>query len=195
MPYPVVHVLFFVFCINASAVNAIIRSAFRRELSLSDSIQILFLLSIGGLFALFPDVPVVYNLLVNNDTGHGWIGPIATHSFMFSSSSILLGTLAGLIAYRKFSKAVYIGLFAESAFLSHLLLDDVFDGGCKYLYPIYNRDLGISSMMNIRFPETDFFHYLIGSFISVLFFYFIITMAQFALNQLGVKCRYKSKNN
>lgn len=193
MPYPVVHVLFFILCISAPAIDAIIRSAFRRELLLSDSIQILLLLSIGGLSALLPDFPAAYNLIVNGTSGHGWIGPVPTHSFLFSFSAILFGTLAGLIAYRNFSKALYMGLFAEAAFLSHLLLDDIFSGGCKYLYPISNKDIGISAMMSVRFQEADFSQYLIKSFVSVFFFSSIILMALLALNQLGFEHRYKSK--
>ena len=69
---------------------------------------------------LLPDIPAVYNLIVNGNSGHCWIGPVPTHSLLFSFSAILFGTLAGLIAYGKFSKAIYLGIFAEAAFLSHL---------------------------------------------------------------------------
>lgn len=193
MPYPVVHVLFFVFCISAAAVYAVIRSAFRRELLLSDSIQIIFLLSIGILSALLPDVPGVYNLIVNDNIGHCWIGPVPTHSLLFSFSALIYGTLAGLIAYGKFRKAIYVGLFAEAAFLSHLWLDDAHDGSCAYLYPIYNRSISVFSLMAVTYPESDLFHYLIKSFVSVFFIAFIIMIALFALSQLGFEFRYRSE--
>jgi LexA-binding, inner membrane-associated putative hydrolase len=193
MPYPVVHVLFFVFCISAAAVYAVIRSSFRRELLLSDSIQIIFLLSIGTLSALLPDVPAVYNLIVNDNAGHCWIGPVPTHSILFSFSALIYGTLAGLIAYGKFRKAIFVGLFAEAAFLSHLWLDDAHDGNCAYLYPIYNKSISVFSLMAVTYPESDLFHYLIKSFISVFFIAFIIMIALFALSQLGFEFRYRSE--
>ncbi len=136
MPYPVVHVLFFVFCINAVAVYATVRSLFRRELSFRGSMNLLLLLSVGSLCALFPDIMIVYNLLVNGTMEHCWIGPVPTHSLLFSFPAILFGIIAGYAIYRKLGKAIYLGLFAEAAFLSHLLLDDISEGGCEYLYPI-----------------------------------------------------------
>jgi len=193
MPYPVVHVLFFVLYISAPAVYAIIISIFRSELSLRDSIQILLLLSIGSLSALLPDVPAVYNLIVNDNIKHCWIGPVSTHSFLFSFSALLYGTLAGLVAYGKFRKAIYLGLFAEAAFLSHLWFDDARDGSCIYLYPIYNKSISIVSLMDVTLPEVDLFHFLLKSFVSVFFFSFIIMMALFALNKLGFEFRYRSE--
>jgi hypothetical protein len=193
MPYPVVHVLFFVLCISAPAVYAIIISIFRRELSLKDSIQILLLLFIGSLSALLPDVPAVYNLIVNDNIRHCWIGPVPTHSFLFSFFALLYGMLAGLIAYGKFRKAVYLGLFAEAAFLSHLWLDDAHEGSINYLYPLYNKSISVFSLMNVSFAESDLFHYLIKSFVSVFFISLMIMMALFALSQLGFEFRYRSE--
>ena len=193
MPYPVVHVLFFVFCISAAAVYATVRSIFRRELSLRDSMRILFLLLMGSLCALLPDIMAVYNLLVNGTLEHVRIGLIPTHSFLFSSSAILFGTLTGYIVYGNFGKAVCVGLFGEAAFLSHLLLDDIGEGGCAYFYPTYNRRFSIFSMMDVSFQGTGFFHYLIKSFLPVFFFCFIIMMALFALNKLGFEFKYRSE--
>jgi len=193
MPYPVVHILFFILCVSAPAVYAIIRSILRRELSLRNSIQVLLLLSIGSLSALLPDIPAVYNLILNGNSGHCWIGPVPTHSFLFSFSAFLYGTLAGLIAYGKFNKAIYLGIFAEVAFISHLLLDDAHEGSCTYLYPIYNKSISIFSLMNVGFYENSLFYYLMKSFVSVFFIFFILMMALFALNQLGFEFKYKSE--
>jgi hypothetical protein len=191
MPYPVVHVLFFVFCISAVAVYAIIRSAYYREFSLKDSIYFLLLLSIGSLSALLPDVPAVYNLIINDNAGHIWIGPIPTHSFLFSLSALLYGTLAGLIAYGKLNRAIYLGFFAEAAFLSHLLLDDARGWSCIYLYPLCKESISVFSLMDVT-PEVGLSHFLVKSFVSVFFFSFIIMMALLALNQLGFEFRYRS---
>lgn len=193
MPYPVVHVLFFVFCISAAAVYAIIRSIFRGELSLRDSIYVLLLLSIGSLSALLPDVPAVYNLIIHENAGHCWIGPVPTHSFLFSSFALLCGTLTGLIAYRKFSKAIYLGLFAEAASLSHLLLDDAFEKGCEYIYPIYSGKISLFSLMDVGFHGNGLFNYLLKSFLSVFFFSLIMMIALFALSRLGFEFKYRSE--
>jgi hypothetical protein len=193
MPYPVVHVLFFVFCISAAAVYATVRSIFRSELSLKNSMQILFLLIIGSLCALFPDIMAVYNLLVNGTLEHVRFGSFPTHSFIFGFSAILFGTLTGYIVYGKFGKALCLGLFGEAAFLSHLLLDDIGEGGSAYFYPLYNRKFSIFSTIDVSFHGTGIFHYLIKSFLPVTFFCFVIMMALFALNQLGFEFKYRSE--
>lgn len=191
MPYPVAHVLFFVFCISAVAVYATVRSIFHRELSFKDLPQLLLLLFVGSLSTLFPDITAVYNLLVNGNLEHCWIGSVPTHSFLFGFSAILFGTLVGYFAYRKFDKAIYLGLFAESAFLTHLLLDDVGEGGCNYLYPVYDGRISIFSLIDAGFQENGLILYLIKSFVSVFFVCFVIMMALFALNQLGFEFKYR----
>ena len=193
MPYPVVHVLFFVFCINAVAVYAAVRSFFRRELSFKSSMHLLLLLSVGSLCALFPDIMIVYNLFVNGTMEHCSVGPVPTHSILFSFPAILFGTITGYAIFREPGRAIYLGLFAEAAFLSHLLLDDISEGGCEYLYPLYDKDISVFSMMDISFQETGLFHYLIASFVSVFFICCIIMMALFALNQFGFEFKYKSE--
>jgi membrane-bound metal-dependent hydrolase YbcI (DUF457 family) len=192
MPYPVVHILFFVFCICAVAVNATIRSFLHSELSSRDLKQILFLLLVGSLSSLLPDLPRALNFFVNGAFKYAMIGPIQTHSFLFSFSAIVLGTLIGYFVYLEFRKAVYLGLFAEAAFLSHLLLDDATDGYCVYLYPLYGR-ISIFSLMDASIPEDGLFMYLINSFIPVFFIAFIIMMALFALNEFGFAFIYRSK--
>ncbi|MGA9189376.1 MAG: metal-dependent hydrolase [Methanosarcina sp.] len=193
MPYPIVHVLFFVFCINAVAVYATVRSLFRRELSFRGSMNLLLLLSVGSLCALLPDIMIVYNLPVNGTMEHCWVGAVPTHSLLFSFSAILFGIIAGYAIYRKISKALYLGLFAEAAFISHLLLDDISEGGCEYFYPIYNKTISIFSMMDVSFRETGFLHYLMSSFVSVFFICSIIMMALFALSKYGFEFKYKSE--
>ncbi len=193
MPYPVAHVLFFVFCIGAVAVYATVGPLFRKELSSGDVKKILLLLFVGGLCSLFPDSIVVYNFLVNGTLEHCWIGPVPTHSLLFSSSAILFGTFVGYAAYRDFGKGAYMGIFAEAAFLSHLILDDIDEGGMIYLYPIYNRPISVFSYMSVGFIEVDLFHYLIASLVSVFFVCGIFMMALFALNHLGFDFSYRSE--
>lgn len=193
MPYPIVHVLFFVFCISAVAVFAAIRSFFRGELSLKGSMNLLFLMSVGSVCALFPDIMVIHSLLVNGTMEHCWVGPIPTHSLLFSLSAVLFGIVAGYIKYRKSDRAVYLGLLAEAAFASHLLLDDISEGGCEYLYPLYKEKISLFSMMDIGFRETGVFDYLIASFVSVFFICSIIMIALFALSKYGFELNYKTE--
>ena len=191
MPYPVSHVLFFVFCVSAVAVYAAVGSIFRREISSRHLLQLLPLLFVGSLCTLFPDIMIVYNLPVNGTFEHCWIGPIATHSFLFSSTALLFGTLLGYLAYGKFEKAIYLGLFGEVAFIVHLFLDDIGEGGTEYLYPIYSGKTSIFSLIDISFREIGLFHYMIASFVSVFFVCFVIMVALFALDQLGFEFKYK----
>lgn len=191
MPYPVVHVLFFMLCISAVAVYATFGSFFRRDISQRNAMRIILLLFVGGFCSLFPDIIIVYNLLVNGTMEHSWVGSIPTHSLLFSSSAILFGTVAGYVVYRDFSKAAYLGLFAEAASLSHLLLDEVFDIGFLYLYPIYDEPIRVSSILDISIKGAGVFDYLLASFLSVFFIFLVMIMALFALNQFGFEFRYK----
>jgi membrane-bound metal-dependent hydrolase YbcI (DUF457 family) len=136
---------------------------------------------------------VVYNLLAHGTFEHCRIGSIPTHSFMFSSLAILFGTFTGYIAYRRFDRAMYLGLFAEAAFLIHLLLDDASERGCEYLYPLYEGKISVFSLMDVSFQSSGFVMYLIKSVVSVFFIFFIIMIVLFALNQFGFEFKYRSK--
>jgi hypothetical protein len=193
MPYPVVHVLFFVLCISAVAVYATFGSLFRKELSFRGSMNLLLLLSIGSLCALFPDIMIVYNLLVNGTMEHCWIGTVPTHSIIFSFPAVLFGVITGYAIFREPGRAIYLGLFAEAAFLSHLLLDDIGEGGCEYLYPLYEKKISVFSMMDVSFRGTGLFHYLMTSFVSVFFICFVIMMALFALSKYGFELKYRAE--
>lgn len=198
MPYPVVHVLFFVFFMSAIAVYAAVWSFLKkehsREFSSRDIIQLALLLLIGSFCALLPDSMFVYNMLQYGSIEHCWIGPVPTHSFIFSVTAVLFGLFTGFIIYRGVGKALYMSLFAEAAFFSHLLLDDIGEGGCHYLYPLYNEKISIFSMMDITFREAGFINYLVISFASVFFISFVMAMLLISLNQFGFEFRYKSES-
>src|SRR5512133_1178555 len=97
----------------------------RKELSLRDTRKLLLLVFAGSFCTLLPDMMAVYNILVNGTLEHCSVGSIRTHSLLFSSTAIIFGAIAGYAAYREFSKAAYMAIFAESAFMTHLLLDDI----------------------------------------------------------------------
>jgi len=148
---------------------------------------------VGGLCTLFPDLIAIYNLLINGTIEHCWVGPIPTHSLLFSSTAILFGGVVGYAAYRELNKAVYMAIFAESAFLTHLLLDDMAKGGCNYLYPLYNKPIRVFLLMDTGFAEVGLFKYLIFSFVSVFCVFIVILMALFALSRFGFEFSYRAE--
>lgn len=194
MPYPVVHVLFFLFCVGSVASYALIGPLSRRELPLRDTRKLLLLAFVGGLCTLFPDIMVVYNVLINGTLAHCSIGSIPTHSLLFSSTAVLFGALVGYAAYREFSKAVYMAIFAESAFLTHLLLDDIAEGGTAYLYPLYNKPISIFVIMDTGFADAgSLFNYLTISIAFVFCVFIVILMALFTLNKFGFEFGYRAE--
>lgn len=194
MPYPVVHVLFFLFCVGAVAVYALSGPIFRKELSFKETRKLLLLAFVGGLCTLFPDMMAVYNALVNGTLEHSYMGSIQTHSLIFSITAIIFGTVVGYAAYREFSKAVYMAIFAESAFLTHLLLDDIAEGGCAYLYPLYNGRISLFSIMDTGFAEAGgLLQYLTVSVVFVFCIFIVIYMALFAMDKFGFEFGYRAE--
>lgn len=190
MPYPVSHVLFFVLCISAVAIYAAAEPLIHGKLSFRHLKHFLLVLFVGSLCTLLPDIMIIYNLPVKGTLDHCWIGPIATHSILFSSTAIIFGTLIGYIVYGKFVRAIYLGLFGESAFLTHLFLDDIGEGGTEYLYPLYNGKVSVFSLMDMGFQGIGFFNYIVASFASVAIYSFVIMMTLFALDKLCFEFKY-----
>lgn len=194
MPYPVVHVLFFLFCVGAVAMFALTGPLSRKELSFKDTRKLLVLVFVGSICTLLPDIPAVYNMMVNSTLDHSFIGSIPTHSFLFSFTAILFGMFVGYITYGELSKSVYMSIFAGSAFLTHLLLDDIAEGGCPYLYPLYDRYISVFLIMDTGFAEAgSLYHYLIISFVSVFCVFIVILMALFAMNRFGLEFSYRAE--
>jgi hypothetical protein len=191
MPYPVFHLMFFVFCISLAGVFAVFSSSFKREISLRDIRHIGILLIVGSIGSLFPDVPAVWNYLLYGNLKHTMIGSTPTHSLFFGVVAFALAAMLGYLVHRSISRATSIGIFAEAAFLSHLLLDDVADGGLTYLYPLYNESLSIFVFMNVNISDVDFFYYNFACFVSVFFIFCVMLMALLALKDLGFGFRYE----
>lgn len=191
MPYPAVHLMFFIFCISLVGVFAVVSSGFKREIGLRDMKHFFLLFVVGSIGSVFPDVPAVWNYVLHGNLQHTMIGPVPTHSLFFGIVAFLLASAAGYLIYRNVTRASSIGIFAEAAFLSHLLLDDIADGGLTYLYPVYNEPLSIFSFMNVRLAPVDFFYYNFACFLSVFFIFCVMFMALLALKDLGFGFRYE----
>jgi inner membrane protein len=119
------------------------------------------------------------------------VGSVPTHSLFFGFVAFTFAFMLGYIAYRNVSKALSVGIFAEAAFLSHLLLDDIAEGGLTYLYPVYNEPMSIFAFMNVKFSGVDFFYYNFACFVSVFFIFCVMFMALLALKNLGFGFRYE----
>ncbi|WMW23106.1 metal-dependent hydrolase [Methanolobus mangrovi] len=191
MPYPAFHLSFFIFCISLVGVFAIAGSGFRREIGFKDVKHLSLLLFVGSVGSVFPDVPAVWNYLLYGNLQHTSIGTVPTHSLFFGLVAFILALALGYIIYRNISKASSLGIFAEAAFLSHLLLDDIADGGLTYLYPAYNEPLSIFVFMNVQLSGVNFFYYNFACFLSVFFIFCVMFMALLALKDLGFGFRYE----
>jgi inner membrane protein len=191
MPYPMFHLSFFIFCISLVGIFAIVGSGFRKEIGLKDVKHLSLLFFVGSVGSLFPDVPAVWNYILNGSMQHTRIWMIPTHSLLFGIVAFVLAMMLGYLVYRDSSKAMSLGIFAEAAFLSHLLLDDIAEGGLTYLYPVYNEPMSIFVFMNVRLSGVDFFYYNFACFVSVFFIFAVMFMALLALKDLGFGFRYE----
>jgi inner membrane protein len=191
MPYPAFHLSFFIFCISLVGVFAIAGSGFRREIRFKDVKHLSLLFFVGSVGSVFPDVPAVWNYILHGNLHHTSIVSVPTHSLFFGLVAFILALMLGYLIYRNISKASSLGIFAEAAFLSHLLLDDIADGGLTYLYPVYNEPLSIFVFMNVKLSGVNFFYYNFACFVSVFFIFCVMFMALLALKDLGFGFRYE----
>jgi len=190
MPYPVVHLMFFVFCLSSSALYGFVNTARSEGVQWTDWWHLVLLLMLGGFFSLLPDIPAVWNYLMYGTIEHTMAGPVPTHSLLFSSLAFFGAALIGQLLYRHRGKAVALGIFGWAASLSHLLLDDVADGAITYFYPFDNRSMSLFSYVNVDLAEVNFMYYNLAGIIIVLFVSCIMLMTIWSLNYLGFGFRY-----
>ena len=191
MPYPAVHLGFFIFCISLVAVLSIASSGSKGEMSFKDVKHLGTLFVLGSIGSVFPDVPAVWNYILYDSMQHTMIGTVPTHSLFFGFVAFLLVTFMGYLLSRDVHKTVSIGIFFEAALLSHLLLDDIAKGGLTYLYPVYNEPLSLFYFMDVSIAHADFFQYNFACFVSVFFIFCVMLMALVALKDLGFGFRYE----
>lgn len=191
MPYPVVHMMFFVLCISLPGLFSFAQTVLGGGVYRRDWWNLLLLLSIGGFFSLLPDIPAVWNFVLHGNLDHGMAGPVPTHSLVFGAVAFCSAFVLGLIGYRHRDKALALGMYAEAAFLSHLLLDDIAEGGLSYLYPFYEKPMSMFSYVNVKYSGIDFQEYNTAGMVSVFFIFCVLLMALIALNNLGFGFRYE----
>ena len=147
MPYPVGHLLFFMFCVLLACLLGMTVISFKGKMSLNDAghlksdIGILVLAGCTG--SLFPDVPALWNFIMHGNLRHATLGPVPTHSLFFGIVFFFIALMAGYLIYRESRKAVYVGLFAGAGFISHLMLDDLAQGSIYYMYPLYAEPFSV----------------------------------------------------
>jgi len=195
MPYPVVHIMFFVFCISLPGLYGFMQSALGGGISQRDRWHFLLLLMVGAFCSLLPDIPAVWNYFLYGNLEHGMAGPVPTHSLVFGIVAFCGAFISGLLAYRHRDRALALGMFAETAFLSHLLLDDIAEGGLTYLYPFYNEPMSVFSYVNVNYSYVNFLYYNLAGIVSVFFIFCVLFISLMALNYLGFGFRYEPLQN
>lgn len=191
MPYPIVHLMFFMFCLFLVGIYGFLQTAFEGGVCKKDWWHLLLLLSVGSLCSLLPDVPAVWNYLLYGELEHTMAGVVPTHSIAFSFVAFGGSFLIGLVVYRHRGRALALGLFAEAAFLSHLLLDDVANGYITYFYPFYNRSFSFFSYVNVDLSMVNFIYYNIAGIMMVIFISSVLLMTFISLNYLGFGFKYE----
>lgn len=194
MPYPISHVMFFVLCVSAVMTYVTVKALVKKEITATNIVNVLILLSVGGIAALFPDITAVYNVIVNGSIEHCNLGPIPTHSILFASLASIPGAVVGYAVYKRYDKAFYMGLFAESASICHLLLDDLARYEMDYFYPVYNKSISIFSYVDWSFKKESFLFFLLACYVSIMSLSIVIMMALFALDNLGFEFRFRTKD-
>ncbi|WP_370575734.1 metal-dependent hydrolase [Methanomethylovorans sp.] len=143
MPYPVGHLVFFMFCVLLAGMLAMAAMSFKVRMRLSDARHLKLYMGIlvlaGCTGSLFPDVPALWNFILHGNLRHVTVGPVPTHSLFFGIVFFCIALMIGYLIYGKRTKAVSVGLFAGAGFISHLMLDDLAEGSIYYLYPFYGE--------------------------------------------------------
>ncbi|WP_298684533.1 metal-dependent hydrolase [uncultured Methanomethylovorans sp.] len=171
------------------------QSALGGGVSRRDWWHFLLLLMVGAFCSLLPDIPAVWNYFLYDNLEHGMAGPIPTHSLVFGTVAFCGAFIVGLLAYRHRDRALALGMFAETAFLSHLLLDDIAEGGLTYLYPLHNEPLSLFSYVNVEFSGVNFLYYNLAGIVSVFFIFCVLLMSLMSLHYLGFGFRYHPLQN
>lgn len=191
MPYPIVHLMFFVLCLSSSALYGFANTARSEGVHWTDWWHLILLLILGGFFSLLPDIPAVWNYLLYGTLSHTMAGPVPTHSLVFCSLAFFSAAFIGQLLYRHRGKAVALGVFAWAAALSHLFLDDVAGGAITYFYPLDSRSMNLFSYVDVDLAEVNFMYYNLAGIITVLFISYILLMTIWSLNYLGFGYRYQ----
>lgn len=191
MPYPVVHLMFFVFCLSSPALYGFAKTARLEGVHWTDWWYLMLLLAIGGFCSLLPDIPAVWNNLLYGTMEHTMAGPVPTHSLLFCSLAFIGVAFLGQLLYRNRDKAIALGTFAEAAALSHLLLDDVADGAITYFYPFYNESMNLFSYVDVDLADVNFMYYNLAGIVIVVFISCVMLMTLVSLNYLGFGIQYR----
>lgn len=191
MPYPIVHIMFFVFCLFSPALYGFANTARSEGVHWTDWWHLILLLMIGCFFSLFPDIPAVWNYLLYGTLSHTMVGPVPTHSLMFCSLAFFSAAIIGEMLYLDWGRAIALGVFAWAASLSHLLLDDVARGSINYLYPFYSGSMNLFSYVDVDLAEVNFIYYNLAGIVMVIFISSVMFMTLVSLNYLGFGFRYK----
>ena len=193
MPEPITHMLFFLYVFSAIAIYAGIKSHIKRRAARRQNIRIFMIMAIGGFCAILPDIDALYNFITIGRLIHGDLMPI-THNLFASYFAFMFATWIGYIVYLNMDKAAYVGVLGSSAYISHLLLDDIVrESGNYYLFPLYDQPISMFTSLGVMRASGDFFLYMLAGIGTTSFILGVMILSIFALDQLGIKIEYRDE--
>ena len=193
MPEPITHMLFFLYVFSAIAIYAGIKSHIKRRAARRQNIRIFMIMAIGGFCAILPDIDALYNFITIGRLIHGDLMPI-THNLFASYFAFMFATWIGYIVYLNMDKAAYVGVLGSSAYISHLLLDDIVrESGNYYLFPLYNHPISMFTSLGVMRASGDYLLYMLAGIGTTSFILGVMILSIFALDQLGIKIEYRDE--
>jgi len=194
MPEPITHILFFLYVFSAIAIYAGIKSHIKRRAARKQDIRILMIMAIGGFCAVLPDIDTLYNYFTIGQLTHGNLMPV-THNLLASYFAFMFATWIGYIIYLNMDKAAYFGVLGSSAYISHLLLDDIVrESGNYYLFPLYGHPISMFTSLGTMRASGDSLLYMLAGIGTTSFILGVMILSIFALDQLGIKIEYRDEN-
>lgn len=194
MPEPLTHVLFFLYVFSAVAIYAGIKSHIQRRAARKHDMKIIMVMAIGGFCAILPDIDALYNYVTMGQLTHGNLMPV-THNLLASYFAFMFATWIGYIVYLNMDKAAYVGVLGSSAYISHLLLDDIVrESGNYYLFPLYNQPISMFTSLGVMRASGDYLLYMLAGIGTTSFILGVMILSIFALDQLGIKIEYRDED-
>jgi len=103
-----------------------------------------------------PDIDTLYNYVTTGQLTHENLMPV-THNVLASYFAFMFAIWIGYIVHLNMDKAAYVGVLGTSAYISHLLLDDiVHESGNYCLFPLYNHPISMFTNLGTMHASGDF---------------------------------------
>ncbi|MFH1972715.1 MAG: metal-dependent hydrolase [archaeon] len=110
----------------------------------------LYLVLIGGIAGLLPDIDVLFYWITSGFTAYGEVHRLFTHNFVIGMGIFLIGLI--LLKYK--DKIGKIFMVVGFGWVIHVLLDAIFSGIVYPFYPIWNIPFGLNLLSATIFSGT-----------------------------------------